>query len=529
MGRKVLGGRGSLGIVNDLRRQLTHLVNWELSKSGDESSMLNLLRILVNSVGSEHFRSMTAMEILQCLDNVIRVVLNRRTRNSWMLLLNNIGKSNVIFRDYILFCTLEMLKDEDKSEIQQNLDAKCIYWKLGNNFLYSLYSLLLKDDVEDDEIKRCMARCLGEGISPPRELLELFLRRNSCRDLSSFAGFKITSELVGYLAYNLSKIEEMDMADVQDYIELLSSYQEAVESKIRSEAIRNPFSISVSGALKNVIERGDISEAVGGFFHHLSLVYLVERVESFPWNIQIWKELLVYLRKVLAFLSLVFVLDDFFQTRDGEIRNLTIMSSAFQQPCFQEAASFFRFSLNLSLESTSKPDLVQLLKVEPLIRSLETIRQSLLNRESYCRYFNFGKIENIRSEMHLVRFQVYSILILINHSDLYLMNHLGGASSQANLETPHTDPKPNFDSSFTLGLENSSASLGADVSAESSSLVLPVSLLCLLQDEESAKSAFGCIQSVRGPGNMQVTDNSPDLFDIWTRLERKHTNSGNTK
>ncbi|KAJ1610849.1 hypothetical protein OJ252_1739 [Cryptosporidium canis] len=529
--RKVLGGRGNLGIVNSLRRQLIHIINWELNTTRDEGSVLRLLRILVNSVGSEHFRSVTAVEIIQCLDNVMRAALNRRTRSNWILLLNNIGKSNVIFRDYILYSTIEILKDEDRSEILQNLDAKCIFWRLANNFVYTLYSLVLKDDTENDEIRKYMARCLDERVSPPRELLDLFLRRNSCRDLLSFAGFRITSSIVGYLTYNLSEIEKMNAADVQDYIEVLSSDREAVEGRMAVEAIRNPFSEVVGRALENVIEKGEGSEAYEGFFHHLSLSCLIERVEHFPWSLRAWGELLGYLRKVLVFLSLSFVLDDLFGTQCGAIRSLTV-SSLSKQSSLQELASFFRPNLNWDTD-TNEHNLSQILQEEPLIRSLKTAKQSLINREAYLRYFNFGSAGNIRSEMQIIRFKVYSTLVLINHSNSFLNNYFKTAGGQIQAGGPHESQNSDLDLSFVLDLSDyrdlaGGISLGTGNDVKMSLFTLPVSLLCLLHDENDARSVFGYLQEAIGLGGTP-TASSSDIFGIWAELERRHTVNGDTR
>ncbi|KAH8585098.1 uncharacterized protein ELE39_003489 [Cryptosporidium sp. chipmunk genotype I] len=521
--RKVLGGRGSMGIVNSLRRKLIHLVNWELSTSGDENFILNLLKLLLNSVGSEHFRSMTAVEIIQCLDNVMKVVLNRRTRSSWLLLLNNIGKSNVIFRDYILYCTLEMLKDEDKSEILQNLDAKCIYWKLGNNFIYTLYSLLLKDDTANDDVKKCMADCLNEGISPPKELLDLYLRRNSCSDLSLLKGFRVTSNLLGYLTYNLSEIERLDEMEVQDYIEILLSCQKSLERKISLESIRNPFSDVFSKALINVIEKGGSSEITEGFFHHLSLVYLVESIESFPWCLRFWRELLSYLKKILTFLSLTCVLDNSFNISGGTLRNL-IIGSISHRDFFQKLILFFRFNFNI--ESDGNPDLEQLHKVETLIKSILFIRKILINRDFYWRYFNFGNTESIRSEMQIVRFQVYSLLVLISHSSLYLNDHLKKTSNSMNLLASDKSSGSSLDPSFALklseynNLENYTT-FAIQEKIQLSLLALPVSLLSLLESEEDAKLAFEVIQNSSSFVAMQ-NERFSSLFDIWNKLENKH-------
>ncbi|OII70748.1 uncharacterized protein cubi_00893 [Cryptosporidium ubiquitum] len=521
--RKVLGGRGAMGIVNSLRRQLTHLVNWELSTSVDESSTLNLLRLLLNSVGSEHFRSMSAVEILQCLDNVMKVVLKRRTRSSWILLLNNIGKNNVIFRDYILYCTLELLKYEDKSEILQSLDAKCIYWKLGNNFLYTLYSLILRDDTENDDIKKCMMSCLAEGISPPRELLDLYLSRNSCKDLSLLTGFKVTSNLLGYLTYNLSEIERLDEMEVQDYLEVFSGHQKSLERKISLEAIRNPFSDVLSRALMNVIKKGDSSEIAEGFFHHLSLVYLIESIECSPWNLRLWRELLEYLNRILTFLSLTCVLDNFFKTEGRVLRNLTI-SSISQKDSLQELVSFFR--LNSNSESDGNFDLVQLHKVEPLIRSIVIIRKKLINRDSYWRYFNFEHISNIRSEMHIIRFQIYSILVLINHSSLYLKNHLNKTDDSFNLFDSEKNSEAHLDLDFLLKVsEYNDFESSTSVNQENIKLflfILPVSLLNLFENKEDAKSAFEAVQNSSLPESTRNRSFS-SLFDLWTKLENKHT------
>ncbi|CUV04917.1 unnamed protein product [Cryptosporidium hominis] len=523
--RKVLGGRGSMGIVNSLRRKLIHLVNWELGTSGDEGSILNLLKLLLNSVGSEHFRSMTAIEIIQCLDNVMKVVLNKRTRSSWLLLLNNIGKSNVIFRDYILYCTLEILKDNDKSEILQNLDAKCIYWKLGNNFLYTLYSLILKDDTENDDVKRCMENCLSEGISPPRELLDLYLRRNSCRDLSLLKGFRLTSNLLGHLTYNLSKIESLNELKIQDYIEILLNHQNSLERKVSSEAIRNPFSNVFSQALINIIEKGENPEITDGFFHHLSLVYLVNSIDSSPWNLRLWKELLSYLKKVLAFLSLTCILDNSFNTEGGILRNLTI-SSISHKDFFQELISFFRFDFNI--ESDGNPDLVQLHKIETLIKSILAIRKTLTNLDFYWRYFNFKDTKNIQSEMQIVRFQVYSLLVLINHSNLYLNDHLRKTSNLLNSIVYNNSSESSLDMSFVLklseynDLENYSTSIILK-KINLSLFILPVSLLSLLESEEDAKSAFEAIQNSNAFGCIQ-NESFSSLFDIWNELEKKYLN-----
>lgn len=527
--RKVLGGRGTMGIVNSLRHQLTHLVNWELTTSLDESSTLNLLRLLLNSVGSEHFRSMSAVEIIQCLDNVMRAVMKKRTRSSWLLLLNNIGKNNVIFRDYILYSTLELLKDEDKSEILQNLDAKCIYWKLGNNFLYTLYNLILRDDSENDDIKKCMINCLNEGISPPRELLDLYLRKNSCRDLSLLTGFKVTSNLLGYLTYNLSEIEKLDEMEVQDYIEVLSNHQKSLEKKIILEAIRNPFSNILSKALINIIKKGDSSEIADGFFHHLSLVYLIESIECSPWNLRLWRELLEYLKKTLTFLSLTCVLDNFFKIEGGVIRSLTTNSIS-QKDFFQELSSFFKFNLNI--ESNYNLDLVQLHKVESLIKSILTVKKNLINKNSYWRYFNFEDIENIKSEMHIIRFQVYSILVLINHSSFYLNNHLREINNSTNFSVSDNNPEEQFDLSFSSKLsKHNDFENSIYINQENIKLslfILPVSLLSLLGSNENAKLAFKAIQDSNTFGNIQ-NGNLLTLFDVWVELENKHIKNGNSK
>ncbi|XP_665917.1 hypothetical protein [Cryptosporidium hominis TU502] len=130
--------------------------------------------------------------------------------------------------------------------------------------------------------------------------------------------------------------------------------------------------------------------------------------------------------------------------------------------------------------------------------------------------------------MQIVRFQVYSLLVLINHSNLYLNDHLRKTSNLLNSIVYNNSSESSLDMSFVLklseynDLENYSTSIILK-KINLSLFILPVSLLSLLESEEDAKSAFEAIQNSNAFGCIQ-NESFSSLFDIWNELEKKYLN-----
>ncbi|KAF7456089.1 hypothetical protein HWI79_3345 [Cryptosporidium felis] len=518
MRKKVFGGRGNLGIVNGLRRQLIHLVNWELGTSGDGGLVLRLLGLLIGSVGSDHYRSISAMEILQCMDGVIRTLDDFGARNSWVLLLSNIGKRNVIFRDFALYRTLEILDDREKSEVLQSLEAKNIYWKMGNSFLYTMYCLLLREEgeVENREVRECMENCLKEGFVPPLGLVESYLRRNSCRDLLQLEGFEVTEILVGYLMRGLSDVGGLSRPQVRDYTEFLSGNQGRVERRIQKEARRNPFGGAVEKALTNVIRGAEKRDVADGFFHKLNVESAIESIESSPWNIDSWRGLSEQIRRILVVLSGTRVLDRSIGV--GRILEEAVLNLASEGDAFREVASFF--GIEDGPEDSGEPDFSKILAAEPLARSFRSITELLVNERTFLRYFNFGSEENIRTEMHWTRLQVYFQLVVLNEATCYLRS-----------SSPHSlhplGPKP-LDSDFRLETFWESgifwdSSPGSKNTSKSTYFLLPILLPKLLWDPGLAESAIELIRKEGDNGGSQRE--FIWALELLRKMERRSTQS----
>ncbi|KAH7647707.1 hypothetical protein FG379_001506 [Cryptosporidium bovis] len=443
--RVVLGGRGNLGIINTLRRQIIHIVNWELNTSKDKGIILELLTLLITSVGSEHYRSLAAIEILQCIDNVLRKLVDNKTRNSWVLLLSHIGKHNVIFRDYVLYRTLNLLKDQDKNDTLQNLEARCIHWRLNNNLLYSLYSLILRDDdVSNEDVKKCMNSFLNEKITPPKSLIELYLKKNSVRDLMLNYNFYISSSFVVYIINKLNLAfskrintlgidglitengSNMDESDNNSevYIEILTSNQEKVD-KIPIQRIScNPFKNNINRAISYVFQTKEkFNQDDRGFLHHLLFKSVVDSVNTSPWNINHWKDLYYSLKNFILFLSKIGILDEVFGS-GGIFFGLEEYSSIeyneerlyyYKLPQYFTQNHYNEFSTN----NSENVLLYENINITGIKRSIETLKKIMIQKQLYYRYFNFGNPQKgfEISEMLLLRIKVYTLLCVISEID----------------------------------------------------------------------------------------------------------------
>ncbi|KAH8742175.1 hypothetical protein FG386_003502 [Cryptosporidium ryanae] len=467
----VLGGRGNLGIVNTLRRQIIHIINWELNTSKDKNVILELLLLLITSVGSEHYRSLTAIEILQCIDNVLKKFVNSETQSGWILLLSNIGKHNVIFRDYVLYCTLYILKDQDKNSTLQNLESKCIHWRLSKNLLYILYNVVLRDeDISNEDVRRCMNSFLCERIVPPRQLIDIYLKKNTLRSLISNSNFFISSSFVSYIlnklnsasknkvialegnelsAENESETDENDKNESEAYVEALISNQKEIDKMLFQRINCNPFKSNINRTIRCfVMQKGNFTQDEGGFLHHLLFKSVVDSVNTSPWNVNHWRDLYHSLKNFTLFLTKVKVLDKAFNS-NGLFFGLSEHNSPQHnenQLYYHKLVHYFiknygSESNTFSGESGSHSDSVNCVGIR---RSIDTLKNMIIKKQLYYRYFNFGSPEhwNKMSEMLLLRIKVYTLLCVIGEINevCYIKNsELAPHMSQDSVSTQDLD------------------------------------------------------------------------------------------
>ncbi|KAL7066719.1 hypothetical protein ACR3K2_28730 [Cryptosporidium serpentis] len=389
---KFLGGRGNLGILNTLRRQIIYLINWEINfNNKNEKLILQLLELLIQSVTSDHYRSITAFEILQCLDYVMKILICNKTRNNWILLLNNIGKHNLIIREYIMNSIISIFNFNEQYLALQDLESKGIRWKMINNPIYLILNLLLKEgNINIEEVKNCMKYCLDSNIILPQIILELYLISLPIKNLLQHPNFQMTKTFF-YIIIDKATNKIIDSKYDNEYLDFLFENEFNLILKKLSELCGDPCKMKIIYKLIELLNKIYLNNNNCYKNYKLSLLicFIInltfKMIEITPWDISLW----ICMKYLLSQILIYFISSDIMDIKFN-LNNIT-------------KDLYYKYNLINKFQLTS----------EDIGHFKYLLNSNLINNKLYFRYYYFDKFNNIITDIQKIKFNVYSMICML--------------------------------------------------------------------------------------------------------------------